>query len=103
MEQKEMTAWHAWLVRLYTRRMCKYRILAEYNLSRHDEAVNMYIKKKDYRQINKSENGFYIASENADEYRSDYNETWKKYLEYKHKLDAIYAFYEDPVIVSNEK
>jgi hypothetical protein len=89
--------WHNYWADYYTRQMLLHKKVAEYNLYRHNEAVDNYNRKKSSRENNKSADdtmGYYIANENADSYAASYNEHWMEYIDYKHKLEVLQ--YETP-------
>jgi hypothetical protein len=86
--------WHRMLEKYYTRKMRRHKLLADYYLYRHNEAVTMYVQKREYRANNPNENGFFIAPESADRYVNGYNENWEAYINLKHKLDALNSLYE---------
>lgn len=77
----------------YTRQLLYYKKLAEYNLYRHDEAVESYNQRKASRsyggRATNNELGFFIAYENADSYAMHYNINWELYIKYRHKLEVI--------------
>jgi hypothetical protein len=85
--------------------MLYHKKLAEYNLYRHNEAVEAYVSKKNARENKygtppKSENplGFNIAEESADNYAREYSINWELYIKYKQRLEVL-TYQEPPVII----
>lgn len=83
--------YNRWLEKHYAKKMHYHKQIAEYNLHRHNEAVETYSRKMSYRNgsTKNDENGFYIAEENADLYANNYNENWALHIKYKHKLEEL--------------
>lgn len=78
----------------YTVNMLYYRKIAEYNLHRHNEAVENYNQKRNNRSSSFSkainvQMGFFIADEGADITARNYNDNWDLYIKYKHKLEVL--------------
>ncbi len=84
----------------YIQKMLYYKKIADYNLYRHNEAVNNYKSKCDNRASLNSEQseamGFFIADECADMAAKNYNENWDLYIKFKNKLDVL--DYEDELL-----
>ena len=88
--------WHNYWKELYAKKMIYHKKIAEYNLYRHNEAVDHYVQKKTnrnpstYTKTTVDETlGFYIADEGADAYAIQYNINWELYIKYKHKLEVM--------------
>lgn len=78
----------------YTKKMLRYKKIADYNLHRHNEAVTNYNQKRQNRSSSFSESiniemGFFIADEGADLAAKNYNENWDLYIKYKQKLEVL--------------
>lgn len=88
--------WYNYLKRIYNQKMLHHKLIAEYNLLRHNEAVENYNQKKGnrtppYGKMVDASMGFYISDEHADDYAANYNENWGLYIRYKQKLEVLTA------------
>lgn len=86
--------WFDYFKERYTIKMLYYKKIAEYNLHRHNEAVENYNQKRNNRSSSftkpiNSEMGFFIADEGADLTAKNYNENWDLYIKYKQKLEVM--------------
>ena len=88
--QWPFSLFRTWQNRYHARRSSYYRKLAEYNLYRHNEAVDVYARKKSNRDSPKDITmGFYIADEEADTYAKLYNMYWASHIKHEQKLNIL--------------
>jgi hypothetical protein len=84
----------------YTKKMLYYKKIADYNLYRHNEAVDNYKSKSMNRaSLNTDQSaamGFFIADECADLAAKNYNENWDLYIKFRNKLEVM--DYEDELL-----
>lgn len=91
MSQK-VSWWRNWWIRFYAEKMLIHKKIAEYNLYRHNEAVDNYERKKSTRSMYQTDaefKGYFIAEEGADLYAMHYNTNWELYIKYKQKLEVL--------------
>jgi hypothetical protein len=73
--------------------MLYYKKIADYNLYRHNEAVDNYKSKSENRAALNTEQsatmGFFIADEYADLSAKNYNENWDLYIKFRNKLEVL--------------
>ena len=81
--------YHRWLEKHYAKKMHYHKLIAEYNLHRHNDAVETYSRKMNARNGKDDEKGYHIAEESADLYATNYNEQWALHIKFKHKLEAL--------------
>jgi hypothetical protein len=87
--------WHNYWKEFYTKKMIYHKKIAEYNLYRHNEAIDHYVQKKSnrtspsYGKTVDGSMGFSIADEGADTYALQYNINWELYIKFRHKLEVM--------------